>query len=132
VLQLLDYKSPNCQAIILAPTRELAQQINKVVYCFSEFLKINTRCLIGGTELREDIKALKDGGIQIVVGTPGRVKDLIGKGVLRTDFLRVVVLDEADEMLSRGFVDTVREIFENLPGDIQVCLFSATMPPEII
>jgi translation initiation factor 4A len=49
VLQLLDYKSPNCQAIILAPTRELAQQINKVVYCFSEFLKINTRCLIGGT-----------------------------------------------------------------------------------
>jgi translation initiation factor 4A len=78
------------------------------VYCFSEFLKINTRCLIGGTELREDVRALKDGGIQIVVGTPGRVKDLIGKGVLRTDFLRVVVLDEADEMLSRGFVDTVR------------------------
>lgn len=111
VLQRLDCKSPNCQAVILAPTRELAQQINKVVYCFSEFLKINTRCLIGGTELREDIRALKDGGIQIVVGTPGRVKDLIGKGVLRTDFLRVVVLDEADEMLSRGFVDTVREIF---------------------
>ena len=128
----MDPLSPHCQAIILAPTRELAQQINKVIFCFSEFLKINTRCCIGGTDPREDRKILKDGGVQVVVGTPGRIKDLIEKKALKTDFLKVVVLDEADEMLGRGFIDEIRQIFENLPADIQVCLFSATMPPEII
>lgn len=131
-LQRIDHNSPQCQAIIIAPTRELALQNHKNIFCLSEFLKVRTRCLIGGTDLREDAKALRDGGIQVVVGTPGRIKDLIGKNVLKTDFLKMVILDEADEMLSRGFVDVVREIFETLPADIQVCLFSATMPPEIV
>lgn len=90
---------------------------------------MNTRCCIGGTDPREDRKILKDGGVQVVVGTPGRIKDLIEKKALKTDFLKIVVLDEADEMLGRGFIDEIRQIFENLPGDIQVCLFSATMPP---
>ena len=70
--------------------------------------------------------------MQIVIGTPGRVKDLVEKKALKTDFIKVIVLDEADEMLSRGFVEEVRSIFENLPTDVQVCLFSATMPPEIL
>lgn len=108
MLQLIDYSSPECQALIIAPTRELALQNHKNVFCLSEFLKIKTRCLIGGTELREDSKQLKDGGVQVVVGTPGRVKDLINRKALKTDHLKVVVLDEADEMLSRGFVDSVR------------------------
>jgi translation initiation factor 4A len=108
VLQLIDYKSPQCQAIILAPTRELAMQINYFVNCLGEFLKIKSRCLIGGTDPREDRKALKDGGIQVVVGTPGRVFDLIEKQALKTDFLKSVVLDEADEMLSRGFVEVIK------------------------
>ena len=108
VLQLIDYKSPQCQAIILAPTRELAMQINYFVNCLGEFLKIKSRCLIGGTDPREDRKALKDGGIQVVVGTPGRVFDLIEKQALKTDFLKSVVLDEADEMLSRGFVEIIK------------------------
>lgn len=132
VLHLIDPSSPLCQAIILAPTRELALQINKVILCFSEFLKVQSRCCIGGTDPKEDRNALKSGGIQVVVGTPGRIKDLITRKTLATDHLRIVVLDEADEMLSRGFVDEVKEIFENLPSDIQVCLFSATMPPEIV
>lgn len=132
VLHLIDPNSPLCQAIILAPTRELALQINKVILCFSEFLKVQSRCCIGGTDPKEDRNALKSGGIQVVVGTPGRIKDLIMRKTLATDHLRIVVLDEADEMLSRGFVDEVKEIFENLPSDIQVCLFSATMPPEIV
>lgn len=72
---------------------------------------MKTRCLIGGTDLREDSKALRDGGVQVVVGTPGRIKDLINRKTLKTDHLKMVVLDEADEMLSRGFVDVVREIF---------------------
>ena len=108
VLQLIDYQSPECQAIIIAPTRELALQNHKNIFCLSEFLKIKTRCLIGGTELREDSKTLKDGGIQVVVGTPGRIKDLINRKALKPDHLKVVVLDEADEMLSRGFVESVR------------------------
>lgn len=108
VLQLIDYKSPQCQAIILAPTRELAMQINYFVNCLGEFLKIKSRCLIGGTDPREDRKALKDGGIQVVVGTPGRIFDLIEKQALKTDFLKSVVLDEADEMLSRGFVEVIK------------------------
>ena len=74
-------------------------------------MKIKIRCLIGGTDARSDREALKNGGIQIVVGTPGRVKDMIEKGALKTDFLKIIVLDEADEMLSRGFIDEVRSIF---------------------
>jgi len=132
VLHLIDPKSPQCQAVILAPTRELAQQINKVIFCFSEFLKITSRCCIGGTDARADRDALRNGGVQIVVGTPGRIKDMVEKKALKTDFIKVIVLDEADEMLSRGFVEEVRSIFENLPTDVQVCLFSATMPPEIL
>lgn len=74
-------------------------------------MKINIRCLIGGTDARSDREALKNGGLQIVVGTPGRVKDMIEKGALKTDFLKMIVLDEADEMLSRGFIEEVRNIF---------------------
>jgi translation initiation factor 4A len=95
-------------------------------------MKVKSRCCIGGTDARADRDSLRNGGVHIVVGTPGRIKDLIDKKALKTDFLKIVVLDEADEMLSRGFIEEVKNIFENLPADIQVCLFSATMPPEIL
>jgi translation initiation factor 4A len=104
ILQLIDPKSPQCQSVVLAPTRELAQQINKVIFCFSEYMKVTSRCCIGGTDAKADRDALRNGGVQIVVGTPGRIKDLIEKKALRTDFIKIIVLDEADEMLSRGFV----------------------------
>ena len=74
-------------------------------------MKITSRCWIGGTDARADRDALRNGNVQIVVGTPGRIKDMIEKKALKTDYVRVVVLDEADEMLSRGFVDEVRSIF---------------------
>jgi superfamily II DNA/RNA helicase len=74
-------------------------------------MKISSRCCIGGTDARADKDALRKGGVQIVVGTPGRIKDMIEKQALRTDFIKAVVLDEADEMLSRGFVDDVKSIF---------------------
>lgn len=92
-------------------------------------MKITSRCCIGGTDARADRDALRNGGVQIVVGTPGRIKDMIEKNALKPDFLKVVVLDEADEMLSRGLIEEVKTIFENLPRDVQICLFSATMPP---
>merc|ERR1711990_748236 len=120
-----------CQALILAPTRELAQQIYKVVLALGDYLKVKCHACIGGTSVRDDIDRLRDGQ-HVVVGTPGRVFDMISKRHLRIDDLLTFVLDEADEMLSRGFKDQIYDIFKTLPPNVQVCLFSATMPPEIL
>lgn len=85
----------------------------------------------GGTEVNQDKKILKE-GVHVVVGTPGRVNDMIVRKHLRTDNMKIFVLDEADEMLGRGFKDQIREIFKLLPPEIQVALFSATLPPDIL
>jgi translation initiation factor 4A len=99
VLQKIDPNLKACQALILAPTRELAQQIQKVVVAIGDFMNIECHPCIGGTNVREDMKALQDGP-QVVVGTPGRVQDMIQRRVLKTDNMKMFVLDEADEMLS--------------------------------
>jgi len=130
-LQRIDYSNRECQALILAPTRELAQQIQKVVLALGDYLKIKCHACIGGTSVRDDIDRLRDGQ-HCVVGTPGRVMDMLSKRHLRADNLLVFVLDEADEMLSRGFKDQIYDIFKTLPANVQVCLFSATMAPEIL
>eukprot|EP00933_Yihiella_yeosuensis_P023854 TRINITY_DN18536_c1_g1_i1.p1 TRINITY_DN18536_c1_g1~~TRINITY_DN18536_c1_g1_i1.p1 ORF type:complete len:392 (+),score=76.01 TRINITY_DN18536_c1_g1_i1:94-1269(+) len=130
-LQRIDFKMKKSQALILAPTRELAQQIQKVALALGDYLKVKCHACIGGTSVRDDIDKLREGQ-HLVVGTPGRVYDMIGKGNLRVDDLVVFVLDEADEMLSRGFKDQIYDIFKTLPPNVQVCLFSATMPPEIL
>jgi len=130
-LQRIDYSNRNCQALILAPTRELAQQIQKVALALGDYLKVKCHACIGGTSVKEDIEKLRDGQ-HLVVGTPGRVFDMVGKRHLRVDDLITFVLDEADEMLSRGFKDQIYDIFKTLPPNIQVCLFSATMAPEIL
>jgi len=130
-LQRIDYSNRECQALILAPTRELAQQIQKVVLALGDYLKIRCHACIGGTSVRDDIDRLRDGQ-HCVVGTPGRVMDMLGKRHLRADNLLVFVLDEADEMLSRGFKDQIYDIFKTLLANVQVCLFSATMAPEIL
>jgi translation initiation factor 4A len=101
-LQKIDSSLKACQALILAPTRELAQQIQKVVVAIGDFMSIECHACIGGTNVREDMKALQDGP-QVVVGTPGRVQDMIQRRVLRTDNIKLFVLDEADEMLSVGY-----------------------------
>ncbi len=119
------------QALIVAPTRELSQQIAYVVQSLGEFMGVKVHSCVGGTVVREDIQILKS-GVHVVVGTPGRVQDMMKKGFLKTDYLRIFVLDEADEMLSRGFQLQIKEIFKFLPGDIQIALFSATMPLEIL
>lgn len=94
-------------------------------------MDISTLACVGGTNIRQDADALRN-GVQIVVGTPGRVLDMIKRGILRTGDIKVLCLDEADEMLSQGFMQTVHEVFQNLPGDIQVALFSATLPSEVL
>jgi len=121
-----------CQTIILAPTRDLADQTHKVVTNLSDFMKVKSHLCIGGTGTRESMRALRNGGIQVVIGTPGRIHDMIQRGVLRLNSLRQFIIDEADEMLSLGFRDQIYDIFKFLPEDTQVCLFSATMPLDIL
>jgi len=130
-LQRIDFGHRACQTLILAPTRELANQIHKVVLALGDYLKVQCHVCIGGTSVRDDIDVLRN-GVHVVVGTPGRVFDMISKRHLRIDDLQTFVCDEADEMLSRGFKDQIYDIFKTLPPNVQVCLFSATMPPEIL
>ena len=131
MLQLVDASVNQCQGLVLAPTRELAQQIYRVVSQIGEFLRVKCHPCIGGTAVLDDIQALER-GVHVVVGTPGRVFDMITRKRLDTRSLRIFVLDEADEMLSRGFKDQIQDIFKHLPGNVQCCLFSATMPPDIL
>mmetsp|Transcript_22615 Transcript_22615/g.64176 ORF Transcript_22615/g.64176 Transcript_22615/m.64176 type:complete len:392 (-) Transcript_22615:159-1334(-) len=131
VLQRIDMHKAVCQALILAPTRELANQIQKVALALGDYMQVRCHACIGGTSVRDDIDRLRDGQ-HVVVGTPGRVYDMISKRRLLVDDLITFVLDEADEMLSRGFKDQIYDIFKTLPPNVQVCLFSATMAPEIL
>lgn len=130
-LQRLDPNVSQCQVLVLAPTRELAQQIHKVMKSLGTYLDVTTRACVGGTAVREDIQQLAN-GVQIVVGTPGRVNDMINRGALRLKELKLFCLDEADEMLSRGFKEQIYDCFQYLPSEVQVALFSATMPNEIL
>lgn len=131
VLQNIDTSSPECQALILAPTRELAQQIQKVVIALGDHLKVKCHACVGGTSVGTDLNKL-DEGVQVIVGTPGRVYDMIQRQALKTSKIKMFVLDEADEMLSRGFKDQIYDVFKLLPGDMQVILLSATMPVEVL
>jgi len=130
-LNQIDVSSNATQALMLSPTRELAQQTHRVVEALGRYLKITCTCCIGGTSMR-DTRADFERGVQVVVGTPGRVFDIIERRIFITNKLRVIVIDEADEMLSRGFKDQIYDIFQSIPSDIQVGLFSATMPPDAI
>ena len=131
ILQRLDMSIKQTQALILAPTRELAQQIQKVVIALGDYMNVECHACIGGTNVREDMAKLGE-GVQIVVGTPGRVFDMINRRALRTDNVKIFCLDEADEMLSRGFKDQIYEVFQHLPQDTQVVLLSATMPSDVL
>jgi superfamily II DNA/RNA helicase len=106
LLQNIDLSNRDCQALILAPTRELASQIVKVVMAIGDYLGVSTMACIGGTNVRQDMDKLR-AGVQLVVGTPGRVFDMINRRALAVDYIHYFVLDEADEMLSRGFKDQV-------------------------
>ena len=130
-LQRQDYALKECQTLILAPTRELAQQIQKVVLALGDYLGAKCHACVGGTRVADDINTL-EAGIHTVVGTPGRVYDLLTRGHLKAEYIKTFILDEADEMLSRGFKDQIYDIFTCLPESVQVCLFSATMPPEAL
>jgi len=130
-LAKIDTTVRDTQALILSPTRELAQQIQKVVLALGDYMSVQCHACIGGTSVGEDIRKL-DYGQHIVSGTPGRVFDMIRRKNLRTRGIKMFILDEADEMLNQGFSEQIYDIYRYLPPDIQVCLLSATLPVEIL
>jgi translation initiation factor 4A len=130
-LQLVDPQKDEIQCLILSPTRELAHQTSIVYQFLGEYLKVKVCLLIGGTRVGADIDKLKEGP-QILVGSPGRVLDLIGKKKISLGYLQSFVLDEADEMLSKGFLGNIKEIISLIPNTAKILLFSATMPKDIV
>jgi translation initiation factor 4A len=131
LLQQLDLDLVQCQALILAPTRELAQQIKKEISDIGQHMAVKVLDCVGGTRVREDMEKLA-AGVHVVVGTPGRVSDMIRRGNLVVSNIKIFVLDEADQMLDRGFKEQIYEILQTLQETIQICLFSATMPLDIL
>ena len=129
-IDYVDPTDPAVQMLVLAPTRELAIQVAQAMRSFAETRGIKVVAIFGGQPIPEQTQQLRLGP-QIVVGTPGRVKDLIRRGWLQLSDARYVVLDEADEMLSLGFIDDIEWILKQTPSGRQTLLFSATMPPPI-
>lgn len=133
VLSQIDPALKTTQAIVLAPTHELVQQIYSVFCNLSSFIDgITIRTMVGGTAVMDDMQDMKTNVPQIVVGCTGRVFDMIKRRAISTRDIKICVLDEADEMLSVGFKDQIYNIFQQLPSDVQIALFSATMPPAIL
>ena len=121
------------QVMIIAPTRELARQIYSVVSTLSRYIEgCRTQLLIGGTSTETDISQLKNNTPQVVVGCPGRIHDMLRRRHINSQHIRLLVIDEADEMLSSGFKEQVYFVFQCLKSDIQVGLFSATLPEDLI
>jgi len=131
LIEKIEVNNKYTQALIIAPTRELALQITDDLKQFSKYIKgLNIVTVYGGSSIENQIKQLKKGA-QIVVATPGRAKDLINRRKLQLDMVKIVVLDEADEMLTMGFKEDLDAILQATPKDKQVLLFSATMSGEV-
>ncbi len=129
ILNRIDENLHQPQAIVIANTRELADQTYKVCTALSSFTNIKTNLCIGGDlQVKYTVEKITD---HIIIGTPGRVSDLIQKGLLSTNNVKVIVIDEADDVLSNSFVKQVKNIFKYLPEDCQSILISATIPPEM-
>ncbi len=131
ILEMIDKSNGNVRAIVLAPTRELAIQVAEEINSFANGRKLKIVPVYGGQSIELQIRQLKK-GVDIVVGTPGRVQDLIDRKVLKLDKLEYFILDEADEMLNMGFVEDIEKILESTNKDKRMLFFSATMPKEIL
>lgn len=131
-LQMIDLKKRACQVLVLSPTRELATQTFNVMTQLSSFMPdIRILSCVGGTSIRESVDDLEK-GVHVVVGTPGRIYDMIKRRKLDLNSLKICILDEADEMLSSGFMEQMIDIFNCIPENTQKCLFSATLSREIM
>ncbi|MDE6609747.1 MAG: DEAD/DEAH box helicase [Muribaculaceae bacterium] len=131
VIQRIDVDNHTPQALILSPTRELCLQIAGDLADFSKYIHgLTVLPVYGGSSIESQIRGLKS-GVQIIVATPGRLIDLINRGVVRLDGVHTVILDEADEMLNMGFLDSINDILEHVPDERKMLMFSATMPTDI-
>ncbi|HSL74868.1 MAG TPA: DEAD/DEAH box helicase [Ilumatobacteraceae bacterium] len=129
-LQLIDPSRREPQVLVLVPTRELAVQVSEAMFRYGRELGVKVVPVFGGQPIQRQLQAL-DRGVHVVVATPGRALDHIGRGSLGLDAIRTVILDEADEMLDMGFTDDIESILQSTPDDRQTVLFSATMPSRI-
>ena len=131
LLQRVDPHNKKLQAVVLCPTRELAIQVAEELRRLAKYMSgIKILPVYGGQDIVKQIRSLK-GGVQIIVGTPGRVMDHMRRKTIRTDAIHTVVLDEADEMLNMGFLEDMETILGELPEERQTVMFSATMPHAI-
>jgi translation initiation factor 4A len=131
-LSTIDSTCPSPQVLVICPTRELAQQTERVARSIGLYMKLTVLSATGGNQIRGDINALKS-GIQMVVGTPGRIFDLICRGELRVEHMKYVILDEADQMLEDLFAEQIRAILNSkFPSTTSLALFSATMPKNVL
>merc|ERR1711976_805543 len=130
-LQTVDSREREPQVLFLSPTRELAEQSQKVCLALGDYLNVQVHCCIGGKRVTDDIHTFESGA-HIVSGTPGRVYHMIRQRHFSTRKIKMLVLDEADEMLNRGFKEQVYDIYRYLPPSTQVVLVSATMPHEVL
>ena len=131
-LQIIDISIKRVQAILLSPTRELAIQTKDVLDKLGNVFKdFRTRLLVGGNPVEDDVRAIRENAPHVLVGCPGRVYDMLYRRIVNPSTIRILIMDEADEMLSSGFKDQIYDIFRFMPNSIQVGLFSATLPDEM-
>ena len=128
----IDLSQNKPQVIVIVPTRELAQQIEKVASSLGTYMGVKIYSATGGTPIRDDLRVLER-GVHFIVGTPGRIYDLMNRGALNRQQIKVLILDEADQMLEDRFKEQIMSILElGFPAETQVALFSATMPEDVI
>lgn len=132
LLQKMDESKNETQCIILVPTRELVLQTYNIAKHISSDMNIKIKTLFGGTSVNDDIDDLKENTYHIIIGCTGRVYDMLRRELIDNNTIHTLIIDEADEMLSFGFQNQVKSIFEYINGDVQVALFSATMPGDIL
>jgi translation initiation factor 4A len=131
-LSRVDVTKNTNQVLIMSPTHELTRQITKVITSLSEMMAgIRIKTIVGGSSIDDDVAYMRDTPPHVIVGCPGRVFDMIRRRHINASTLKLVVLDEADEMLSQGFKDQIYNIFQHLNNEVQIALFSATLPPNI-
>ena len=132
-LSKIDTKVHEVQVLIIATTHELVKQIHNVVNSIGSVMEgLKTKTLIGGTSITNDINDIKEKMPQIIIGSVGRIYDMIRRKVIYLDKLKLFVLDEADELLSKGFKDQIHDVFQHINSQAQIALFSATIPREMI
>lgn len=130
-LNLIDVKQKHCQVLIVSPTRELGNQIYSVLNNLSKYTNINMASCIGGSSIKKGISQIKKGA-QVIVGTAGRIYHMIEEKILSLDNLKLLILDEADDILLMGFKEKIYQIFKELPEEVQICLLSATIPRDLL